>query len=40
MNAPSLLTPLIVGIDHFMSIGRAVTNFIGNAVKNVRWLGY
>ncbi len=33
---------LIVGIDHFMSVGRAVTNFIGNAVATVaisRWEG-
>lgn len=32
----------LVGIDHFMSIGRAVTNFIGNAVATVaisRWEG-
>ena len=33
---------LLVGIDHFMSVGRAVTNFIGNAVATVaisRWEG-
>lgn len=33
---------LLVGIDHFLSIGRAVTNFIGNAVATVaisRWEG-
>jgi aerobic C4-dicarboxylate transport protein len=33
---------LLIGIDHFMSIGRAVTNFIGNAVATVaisRWEG-
>ena len=35
MNAPSLLTPLIVGIDHLMCVGRAVTNYIGNAVAAV-----
>lgn len=26
---------MLVGIDHFMSLGRAATNFIGNAVANV-----
>jgi aerobic C4-dicarboxylate transport protein len=33
---------LLVGIDHFMSVGRAVTNFIGNALATVaisRWEG-
>lgn len=33
---------LLVGIDHFMSVGRATTNFIGNAVATVaisRWEG-
>jgi len=33
---------LLMGIDHFMSIGRALTNFIGNAVATVaisRWEG-
>lgn len=33
---------LLIGIDHFMSIGRAVTNFIGNAVATIaisRWEG-
>jgi aerobic C4-dicarboxylate transport protein len=33
---------LLVGIDHFMSVGRAVTNFIGNAVATIaisRWEG-
>lgn len=33
---------LLVGIDHFLSVGRAVTNFIGNAVATVtisRWEG-
>ena len=33
---------LLVGIDHFMSVCRAVTNFIGNAVATVaisRWEG-
>jgi aerobic C4-dicarboxylate transport protein len=31
---------LLIGIDHFMSVGRAVTNFIGNAVATIaisRW---
>ena len=26
---------MLVGIDHYMNIGRAVTNFIGNAVATV-----
>ena len=31
---------LLIGIDHFMSLGRSVSNYIGNAVKTVGWLSY
>ncbi len=33
---------VLVGIDHLMSVGRAVTTFIGNAVATIaisRWEG-